>query len=88
MADKIYVGSGKEGKYEGCINITLCLEDFMAHRMEYMNEYNGKHYIKLNVVKKRETDQYGKTHYVAIDTWEPGQKEEKKEEAFTDSIPF
>lgn len=71
--DKIYVGSGTE-KFEGnLISISICLTDLSQ---EWMFEYNGKKYIKLNVQKKREADQYGKTHYVAIDTFKPEVKED------------
>ena len=32
---------------------------------------NGKRYINLKLSPKKETDQYGKTHYLEIDTWKP-----------------
>ena len=74
MSEKIYVGSGKE-KFDGdLISCSVCLSD-LPH--EYMFEYDGKKYIKLNIGKKRE-EKYGKTHYVAVDTYQPDTKKEEE----------
>ena len=75
VKDKIYVGSGKE-KFDGDqVAVSVCLSDLPK---DWIFEYNNKKYVKLIVQKKRETDQYGKTHYVAIDTFKPEQKTEQK----------
>jgi|TARA_R100000935_G_scaffold58725_1_gene97310 hypothetical protein len=86
MEDKIYVGSGIS-KFDGDqVAVSLCLTDVPK---EHMFEYNGKKYIKLIVQKKREADQYGKTHYVAIDTWKPEPKAETpKVEEQDQDLPF
>jgi len=83
MEEKIYVGSGTE-KFDGnLVSCSLCLSDLPS---EHIFEYNGKKYIKLNVQKKKQADEYGKTHYVAIDTWKP---EPKKDEAKQEKdLPF
>jgi hypothetical protein len=84
MADKIYVGNGKS-KFDGQqVAVSLCLTDLPQ---EHIFEYEGKKYIKLVVQERRETDDYGRTHYVAVDTWKPEEKkaETKKEEA---DLPF
>jgi len=83
MEDKIYVGSGTE-KFDGnLVSCSLCLSDLPK---EHVFEYSG---IKLNVQKKKQADEYGKTHYVAVDTWKP---EPKAEAVTTDSgdpdLPF
>jgi len=71
MENRIYCGSGKE-KFEGnLVEISVCLSDLPKDKIF---EYNNKKYIKLKVVKKREVDQYGKTHYVEVDMFEPEQK--------------
>ncbi|MDA9247090.1 hypothetical protein N9P25_02060 [Flavobacteriaceae bacterium] len=71
VKDKIYVGSGKE-KFDGDqVAVSVCLSDLPK---DWIFEYNNKKYVKLIVQKKRETDQYGKTHYVAIDTFKPDAK--------------
>jgi|TARA_R110000787_G_scaffold106310_1_gene213967 CelD/BcsL family acetyltransferase involved in cellulose biosynthesis len=85
MTDKIYVGSGVS-KFDGDqVACSLCLTDIPQ---EHMFEYNGKKYIKLIVQKKREADQYGKTHYVAIDTWKPEAKAEEKVVKQEPDLPF
>jgi len=74
--EKIYVGSGVS-KFEGnLIACSVCLTDLPQ---EHMFEYEGKKYIKLVVQQKRETDQYGKTHYVAVDTFKPDPNHKKEE---------
>jgi len=83
--EKIYCGSGVS-KFDGnLINVSVCLTDIPK---EYMFEYNDKKYVKLNVSSKRDgADEYGKTHYLTVDTFKPEQKKEesKKQEA---DLPF
>ena len=82
--EKIYVGSGIS-KFEGnMVSVSLCLSDVPK---EHMFEYNGKKYVKLNVSAKRDgADEYGKTHYVSVDTFKPeAKKEPAKKEA---DLPF
>ena len=66
---------------------SVCLTDITNNAKDFIFEYEGKKYIKLKVVKKRETDQYGKTHYVEVDTWKPEPKtsEPVKQD---DDLPF
>ena len=69
--EKIYVGSGKS-KFEGSlINTTINLSKISKTSKDYIFEYGGDKYIKLKVVRKKEIDEYGKTHYVEVDTWKP-----------------
>ena len=85
-SEKIYVGNGTE-KFDGdMVQFSLNLTKLGKDAGEHMFDYNGEKYIKLKVVKKREADEYGKTHYVAIDTWKPEpKKDEVKEEK---DLPF
>ena len=86
MADeKIYVGNGTS-KFDGnMISCSVCLTDLPQ---EHMFEYNGKKYIKLNVSAKREgADEYGKTHYLAVDTFKPEPKKEAVAQK-EDDLPF
>jgi len=69
--EKIYVGSGRKSGNYAIVNISVCLSDLPK---EHMFEYNGKKYIKLTVAAKREVDQFGKSHYVAVDTFKPESK--------------
>lgn len=77
MSEKIYTGSGKQMKYG--VKIALCLSDIPK---EHIFEHNGKKYIKLNVMPRKEPDQYGKTHYITVDTFKPEQQEAN------DNLPF
>ena len=72
MSEKIYCGSGIE-KFNGdLVELNLCLSDIPK---EHIFEFNGKMYTKLKSCKKREPDQYGKTHYLEVNTWKPEQQE-------------
>ena len=81
MNEKKYVGTGKKvGNYD-LVNFTIGEEKLKQHWFEYM----GKRYVKLTIGKKKETDQYGKTHAVWLDEFVP---ESKKAEANTQSAPL
>lgn len=75
--EKIYCGSGKKRK-DFAREVTICLEDYPK---EYINEYKGKHYLKLNVVDKREPDQYGKDIFVTVNTWKPDSQHNGRQES-------
>jgi len=86
--DQIFIGSGKE-KFEGnLIECSICLTDIPK---EHIFEYQGKKYLKIKVQKKREADQYGKTHSVSINTFKPEAKTnvqkyaESQKNAFADT---
>lgn len=83
--EKIYVGNGTS-KFDGnMISCSVCLTDLPQ---EHMFEYNGKKYIKLNVSAKRDgEDEYGKTHYLAVDTYKPEPKKENAP-AVDEDLPF
>jgi|TARA_R110002167_G_scaffold41663_6_gene127275 hypothetical protein len=85
--EKIYVGNGVS-KFDGnMISCSVCLSDLPK---EHMFEYNSKRYIKLNVsIKKDGTDEYGKTHYLTVDTFKPEAKKEKAPApAEEEDLPF
>jgi len=87
MNEKKYVGSGKKvGNYD-LVNFTISEEKLKEHWFEYM----GKRYVKLTIGKKRETDQYGKTHTVWVDEYVPENKEAQSQPAQelpTPDLPF
>ena len=69
--EKIYVGSGKE-KFDGnLIDVSINLSKISKNAKDFIFEYSGDKYIKLKVTKKKEMDEYGKSHYVEVDTWKP-----------------
>ena len=83
--EKIYVGSGKKAANYDIVNITVCLDDKLK---EHIYEYKGKKYINLTVAAKKEIDQYKKSHYVAINTFKPEQKESNPEQENDSGLPF
>lgn len=85
-SEKIYVGNGTEKFDGGIVQFSLNLTKLGKDAGEYMFDYNGEKYIKLKVVKKREADEYGKTHYVEVDTFKPEPK--KTEVVEDDGLPF
>ena len=73
--DKIYVGSGKEKKFDNggsLISVTLSLDDLLR---EYNNHgfmsNRGDRKIKITVGTRRSVGEYGDTHTVTMDTWHP-----------------
>ena len=65
--NKIFVGSGKvqtDTWFKCTINPDKLLD-------EYIQEYNGNRYIKLNINVKDQPDKYGKDVEITIDTWQP-----------------
>ena len=75
MENKIYCGSGKEKTFQdggSSISITLDIETLQRFFKEHgFTTQQGKKKMKMNVSKRIETDQYGNTHSVSIDTWKP-----------------
>tara|TARA_Y100000114_G_scaffold156586_1_gene184266 strand:+ start:664 stop:927 length:264 start_codon:yes stop_codon:yes gene_type:complete len=84
-SEKIYIGNGTEKFDGGIVQFSLNLTKLKNEASEHMFEYNGDKFIKLKVVKKREADEYGKTHYVEVDTFKP---EPKKVTTVDDDLPF
>ena len=85
-SEKIYIGNGTE-KFDGdMVQFSLNLTKLGKDASEHMFEYNGEKFIKLKIAKKKDgADEYGKTHYIEVDTWKP---EPKKVEPVEDDLPF
>ena len=84
--EKIYVGNGVE-KFDGdLVQFSLNLTKLKQEAGDYIFDgKTGDKFVTLKVVKKRNgADDYGKTHYVEVDTWKP----EAKKESVTDDLPF
>ena len=54
--------------------------------VDYIQEFNGNKFIKLNVNIKPEADQYGKDVSISVDTWKPEEKQAKVESS--NDLPF
>ncbi len=67
--EKIYVGGAKEvsGNFGEFHKISFKREDLEL----MMQNLNAKGYVNLNMNKRREPSQYGQTHSLVIDTWQP-----------------
>jgi len=80
--EKTFVGTGREIGQYGNIAISFSLEDVKQYAKQAKN---GKNYINLIIGKKKAKDQYGKTHWVAIDEYNPETKEERSAKQATDN---
>jgi len=101
MSEKIYIGAGKEKKFDGggsSIKILLELDGMKEHWEKYgfLSE-SGKHMLKIDVNSRKEVSQAGYTHYIILDTWKPDSADDykpaedqnqKNDESGDDSIPF
>lgn len=67
MADKkVFVGSGKK-KSDTWFKVTINPEKLK----DYIQHYEGKPFVKLDINIKDQPDHYGKDVSITIDTWEP-----------------
>jgi hypothetical protein len=69
MSDKIYLGSAKAIKTEhgGLLKVSFNRDDLQ----KMMDNLNAKGWINLNCSKRKEVSQYGQTHSISIDNWQP-----------------
>lgn len=68
MSDKKYVGTGRQAP-NGLEIVNISIAESKVK--DFWSEYNGERYLRLGISKKREADQYGKTHSVYIDEYQP-----------------
>ena len=69
--ETIYVGNGTE-KFDGdLVEFSVNLTKVMNEGKAYIWEYNGDKYIKLKSSKRKEPNEYGKTHSIQINTYNP-----------------
>jgi hypothetical protein len=74
---KIYCGSGKK-KSDTWLQVTVNPEKFA----EYVQEFNGNKFIKLNINVLPEPDKYGKNISVSIDTWKPSNEQSSNNDKY------
>jgi hypothetical protein len=58
---------------EGAICLDI-LDDPTVKRLTYT--YNGKRYLNIKVVRRKEANNYGKTHYQEVDMFVPTKQSE------------
>ncbi|ANS03062.1 hypothetical protein [uncultured Mediterranean phage uvDeep1-CGR2-KM23-C896] len=84
MSEKNYVGSGKKvGNYD-LVNFSIQLDRLN----DFAFEMNGKKYVKLSMGRKKEVDQYGKTHSIWIDEWKPDATTQAQPQKAETDLPF
>lgn len=87
MSEKKYVGTGRQAP-NGMEIVNISIAE--SKIKDFWSEYNGERYLRLGISKKKEADQYGKTHSVYIDEWQPSSDNKPKREAVKvdDDFPF
>ena len=67
--EKIYVGGAKEktGSYGVFHSISFSAQDVATLQANL----NAKGYVNLNMNQRQSPSQYGQTHSLVIDTWQP-----------------
>ncbi len=68
---KKYIGKGKQVENRDIVEVSLNLAELHDHTFQY----EGEIYVRFNVAKLKEPDQYGKTHTVYVSFKEPDSKE-------------
>lgn len=76
MSEKIFCGGGNEFGQYGSVGLNVCLSSIPK---EFITEYEGKKYIKLNVHTLRDpkkevidgVEKVVKSHYVEVNTFKP-----------------
>lgn len=76
MADKVFLKCQAKASTYG-VRIGVKVEDLIAFAKQHGNE---RGYLNLEVKQRREPGQYGDTHSVTLDTYEPKKRDE--------SVPF
>ena len=68
---KKYIGKGKQVENMDIVEVSLKLEELHDHTFKY----EGETFVKFNIAKLKEPDQYGKTHTVYLSVKEPDSDE-------------
>ena len=81
MSDKIYVGGGKQitTQYGPLLKISFSRDDLQT----LTNNLNAKGWVNLNVNERQQQSEYGQTHSIQIDTWQPDQQNTAQQPATT-----
>ena len=81
--ERIYVGNGTE-KFDGdLVEFSVNLSKIGKDAKDHVFDYNGEKFVKLKIAKKKDgKDEYGKTHYVEVNTFKPEVK------PVQDDLPF
>lgn len=89
-ADKQYLKcSAKEKEFRtggSVIRLGVKVEDLIAFAKQHGNE---RGYLNLSIIKRRSVGQYGDTHSVSLDDYEPqGRGQSARPSNFDEDAPF
>lgn len=76
MSDKIYCGSGKRQESENGIWLKCTINPDKIK--DYIQEYEGSRFVKLNINVYDSPNQFGKDVTITIDTYKPNREEPKE----------
>jgi hypothetical protein len=68
---KKYLGKGKQVENLDIVEVSLNMAELQNHTFEF----EGETFVKFNIAKMKEPDQYGKTHMVYVSVKQPDSKE-------------
>lgn len=82
----IFCGSGKKIS-DTLVSMSIRVSDLPK---EWIKESkNGKSYIRLDLVKRKEPDEWGNTHFIKVNVWKPeSEKKVEKDKIDLDNLPF
>jgi len=84
MKPRNYVGNGKKSG-EWYVNFSLKKSQIMEH----FYDYKGEEYIRLTMGQNKEETEWGNTHSIWVNEYDPKKQEEAKAPASTGSgLPF
>ena len=78
---KIYCGSGVK-RSDNWLSVSINIDKIK----DYIQEYNGSKFVKLNVNVNKEPNEYGKDVSISVDTWKPQEKTQSKHD--NSDLPF
>lgn len=79
----VYCGSGKK-QNDGWLKVTINPDKLK----EYIEEFNGNKFVKLNINIKDTPDQFGKDVSISVDTWKPDNEQIQGVTNEQDDLPF
>lgn len=94
MSDKTYINGlfikSKETKFGEVVSVSINAKTLI----EELNKHtNAKGYVNIDLLRRKEADKNGNTHYAVLNEWQPkGEyKPEQKQQSTTDddgNLPF
>ncbi|MBL7851626.1 MAG: hypothetical protein JNN04_12045 [Cyclobacteriaceae bacterium] len=77
-AERLILGNLKNSEKfpDNLVSGAICLDVLSDKRIKLLTyEYQGRKYLNVKVVKRKKATEYGKTHYIEVDTFVPKTRE-------------